>query len=79
MYVDGSGDSGITHSPSRYFVLSGLVLHELRWHAYLNELIEFRKSLKAAFGLRLREEFHAGAMLSVLENWPESKNINDWR
>ena len=31
MYVDESGDVGMVNSPSRYFVLVGLVLHELRW------------------------------------------------
>lgn len=30
MYVDESGDSGLLGSPTRYFVVSGIVLHELR-------------------------------------------------
>lgn len=28
MYVDESGDPGMLVSPTRYFVLSGLVVHE---------------------------------------------------
>jgi len=31
MYVDESGDTGLTNSPVDYFVLSGLIIHELRW------------------------------------------------
>jgi hypothetical protein len=64
MYGDESGDSGIVNSPTRYFVLSGLVLHELRWQPYLDHLVKFRRSLKQAYGMRLREEFHAAAMIT---------------
>lgn len=64
MYVDESGDSGLVNSPTRYFVLSGLVMHELRWQAHLDHLINFRQTLRQTYGLRLREEFHAGAMLT---------------
>jgi len=42
MYVDESGDSGLPSdgSPTRYFCLSGLVVHELRWQggAYFRRL-----------------------------------------
>jgi hypothetical protein len=64
MYVDESGDSGLVGSPSRYFVLTGLVVHELRWQQYQNDLINFRRYLRQRFGLRLREEFHASAFIT---------------
>jgi hypothetical protein len=64
MYVDESGDIGLVGSPTRYFVLCGIVLHELRWRPYLDEMIAFRRDLKASFGLKLREELHAGALIS---------------
>jgi hypothetical protein len=64
MYADESGDSGITGSPTRYFVLSGLVLHEAHWHEMLDRLVAFRKRVRAKFGLLLAEEIHAGRMLS---------------
>jgi len=64
MYVDESGDVGLTNSPTRYFALSGLVVHELRWQEYLDQLIEFRKRLKPKFGLKLREEIHSGTMFT---------------
>ena len=66
MYVDESGDSGSPQngSPTRYFVLTGLVLHELRWRHVLDELIAFRRGLKEKYGLKLREEFHARAFIN---------------
>src|SRR5258708_16087573 len=64
MYVDESGDSGLINSPSRYFVLSGLVLHELRWKGCLDNLILFRRAMRAKFCLRLREELHAASMIN---------------
>lgn len=59
LYVDESGDVGLTGSPSRYFALSGFVVHELRWHETLEAIIEFRKLLRDTYGLKLREELHA--------------------
>ncbi len=59
MYVDESGDTGLANSPTRHFVLSGLVVHELRWQACLEQLIEFRRRMKAQFGVRLRDEIHS--------------------
>ncbi len=64
MYVDESGDPGLTGSPTRYFTLTGMVVHELKWHEALNRLVAFRKSIRKQFGLQLREETHAGVMLT---------------
>jgi hypothetical protein len=59
MYVDESGDTGLINSPTRYFALSGLVVHESRWRDFLNALIGFRRTLKSVYGLPLRSEIHA--------------------
>ena len=64
IYVDESGDAGRNNSPTRYFVLSGLVIHETKWRDTLNKLIDFRLRMRSKFGLLLKEEIHAGAMLS---------------
>lgn len=64
MYVDESGDPGITGSPTRYFALSGFVVHELRWRQTLDQLIEFRRHLKRRFNFSIRGEFHAPRLLS---------------
>jgi len=47
MYVDESGDSGIINSPTKYFILTGMVFHELRWRLLLDELKTFRRHLRA--------------------------------
>lgn len=64
MYVDESGDVGMRRSPTDIFVLSGLVVHELRWRDYLQRLVAFRRRMRTAFGLKLREEVHASAMVN---------------
>ncbi|MCH8967746.1 MAG: DUF3800 domain-containing protein [Planctomycetes bacterium] len=64
MYVDESGDVGMENSPTRYFALTGLVVHELRWREYLNQLIDFRRRMHEHFGLRLREELHSSQLIT---------------
>jgi hypothetical protein len=59
LYVDESGDIGLNNSPTRYFALSGFVVHELKWHETLETIINFRRLLKTRYGLKLREEIHA--------------------
>lgn len=63
LYADESGDVGLVNSPTRYFCLSGFVVHELRWHETLESIIDFRKYLKTKYGLKLREEIHAAHFL----------------
>ena len=63
LYVDESGDVGITGSPTRYFVLSGFVVHELKWNEILESIIRFRKHIRERYGLKLREEIHATAFI----------------
>lgn len=62
-YVDESGDIGLRASPSRYFVLSGFVVHELRWQSVLDSIIDFRRDIRNRYGLKLREEIHAAHFL----------------
>lgn len=64
MYVDESGDAGLIGSPTRYFVLTGLVIHELRWKPSLDQLVNFRQRMRDSFGLLMREEIHAAAMIN---------------
>lgn len=64
MYVDESGDPGLLGSPTRYFSLTGLVIHELRWNEYLDRLIDFRRRMRNQFGLLMREEIHAAHFIN---------------
>ena len=59
LYVDESGDVGLKQNSSEYFCLSGLVVHELRWHETLEDIIKLRQTLKQKYTLKLREEIHA--------------------
>lgn len=63
LYVDESGDTGMIGSPSRYFALSGLVLHELVWYQTLDAIINFRRELRERYELKLRDEIHARAFI----------------
>ena len=63
MYVDESGDCGMVNSPSRHFLLSGLIIHQSYWRCYLDRLIAFRRRMKAVYGLYMREEIHARAFI----------------
>lgn len=65
MYADESGDCGMPEdgSPSRYFCLSGVVVHELRWLDTINELLLFRRWLKQKYGVFLEAEIHAAEMI----------------
>jgi hypothetical protein len=63
MYVDESGDTGLTGSPTTHFALSGLVVHENQWRSLTDRLASFRKAMRSAHGLPLREEIHASQMI----------------
>lgn len=64
MYVDESGDTGLANSPTSYFVLSGLVVHESRWRDFINQLIAFRKTLRGVYALPVRAEIHAAEFVN---------------
>src|SRR5262245_19109683 len=59
MYVDESGNSGLVGSPTRYFVLSGIVVHESQWRTFVTQMLAFRRMMKVAHGLPIRAEIHA--------------------
>ena len=64
MYVDESGDTGLKNSPTKYFVLSAIVIHELRWKQILTELTTFRKMLRDSKGLKIREKIHSNDFIN---------------
>jgi hypothetical protein len=44
MYIDESGDPGVTGSGSGYYLLTGLVIHELSWQAAREDLGDIKVS-----------------------------------
>lgn len=69
MYVDESGDCGLT-GPSGYYSLCGIVVHELRWRPYLDQLIDFRRRMKTQYGLGIRDEIHSGPFIHDMAYLP---------
>jgi hypothetical protein len=64
MYVDESGDTGLVNSPTKYFSLSSITVHESRWRDFINALIAFRKTMRAVYGLPVRAEIHASEFIN---------------
>lgn len=64
MYVDESGDPGLVNSPTDYFALSGIVVHERQWRTVISAMLQFRRNLKALYGLPARAELHASEFIN---------------
>lgn len=63
MYVDESGDAGLINSPTDYFILSAVVVHELEWKRLIDVFVAFKKTLNAAYGFPVRSEIHASEFI----------------
>ncbi len=59
-------------SPTRYFCLTGLVVHELRWKDVVADILRFRHWLKSKYKIYLQEELHAGEMINKPKKTPAS-------
>ncbi|OGO48386.1 MAG: hypothetical protein A2W34_07890 [Chloroflexi bacterium RBG_16_64_32] len=55
-YTDESGDSGFTNSPTTFFVISCLLVHETQWLRTLDALVELRQALARRHGIPARAE-----------------------
>ena len=65
LYVDESGDSGLTPtSPVQHFFLAGLAIDPLHLQGISADLHRFRQHLSAKYGLLISEEIHASAFIS---------------
>lgn len=65
MYVDESGDSGhLPQSPTRHYILSGLVVHELAWRTMLDDIIQMRKRFNQLYKLALKAEIHSSPFVN---------------
>lgn len=63
MYVDESGDPGLNTTASRYYILSGMVVHETAWRTVLDRLVQFRRRMKGLYKLRQKDEIHASPFI----------------
>lgn len=61
MYVDESGDTGmpVDGSPSRFFCLTGVVVHETYWKKTIDDLLVFRRWLRQRYAIPIATEIHS--------------------
>ena len=64
IYVDESGDPGLINSPTRFYVLTALCIHESAWLSYFEQVSKFRRELRTTFGIRKSDEIHAGPLMT---------------
>jgi hypothetical protein len=55
-YFDESGDPGVVNSPTRFFVLSCVLVHESSWMTTLDGLVDLRSRLRRTYQIRTRPE-----------------------
>lgn len=58
-YVDESGDPGHNTRITKYFTLSGIIVADSNWKAFLDRIKAFRQGLKRDFGLTLKADLRA--------------------
>ncbi|MCD8741278.1 DUF3800 domain-containing protein [Mucilaginibacter roseus] len=75
MYVDESGDPGVSQHSSPHYILSGLIISQTDWDKYLQRLKVFRKAIKATYNLNQRTEIHTSELIRI-NKIEEYKRIN---
>lgn len=71
MYVDESGDPGTLiagtpkHlSPSPHYILTGVIMADVKWQEHLTSMITIRRLLRNCYGLRMRDELHGTELIN---------------
>lgn len=65
IYLDESGDPGLTHSPGHHYIIAGFAIHHSHWHDFDRRLRDFRKWALDAYGLQHDRELHAAEFLGA--------------
>ena len=58
-YFDESGDTGVVNSPTAWFVLNAVLVHETAWLGTLDALRAFRRGLRTKYGIPVQNEIKA--------------------
>jgi len=58
-YFDESGDSGLRNSPTRFFVLSCVLVHHSHWRDTLDALVTIRRAVRAKHSISMASEIKA--------------------
>jgi hypothetical protein len=66
VYMDDSGDPGVhPGSPTPAFTVSCVLVRDAHWTSLFEDMIRFRRYLRANFGLRMRQEVKANELAKV--------------
>lgn len=65
LFVDESGDPGYRNSPTRQYVLAGLLIPAADWWGLRQRLSSHRERMKTAFGTDVNGELHASEFLGA--------------
>ncbi|MFN3664664.1 MAG: DUF3800 domain-containing protein [Sediminibacterium sp.] len=80
MYVDESGDPGISEGSSEHYILTALVIYHTEWEQSLSNLKRFRRQIQELYGLDTHTEIHATELLRIkkqeaYKSIPKAKRI----
>lgn len=84
VYIDESGDDGLIGSPTNWYILNCVLIHEKDWLRSLNELVTLRGDLKKAHNIPARKEikgihFRNGRGVFVPLRWSLSSRMQLYR
>ncbi len=65
IYLDESGDPGLTNSPGQHYIIAGFAVRDDDWHIVDARLRDFRAWAKESYGLREDQEIHAAEFLGA--------------
>lgn len=59
IYVDESGDPGLSGGGTDFFYISGLIVHETHWNTVFQRFLDLRRGLSSRYGIPQRTALHA--------------------
>ncbi len=68
LYVDESGDPGVSTYSSKHYILSGMIVLADDWLNVLHRLKVFRHKIKQTYKLSIRAEIHAAELIRINKN-----------
>jgi Protein of unknown function (DUF3800) len=69
-YMDDSGDPGVSAgSPTPTYTIACVLIRDQHWVSLFEDLLGFRRYLRAAFGLRMRQEVKANELVKGSGPW----------
>lgn len=64
IYVDESGDPGISVEGTPFFVISGIIIHEKYWNDTFQRILDLRQKISKQYKIPQRIPFHASDIVN---------------